>query len=336
MSTAEPKYVFENGIMKLNPKYGPALPAVPVPAEPKYIFENGIMKLNPKHVSVPGVAPQSLPNALATPQTTSDVFDGNEAYKKATGKNMPVPETFMQSVTIIQDDYYLDQFNSATNLDGAKIIDELCTIFAKYEIPIGLMNKLLVLHQYVLHFLIDDSGSMWGDSDVPLREATEHILKQLPEVRDASVMMTRWQEAENRLHIFIDFIAFIPVKGIKVTFLNDEAELNFHHEPGRTPSEFRNYMHNQVIQAFSNGPDGLTPTYAALSKAFDAAIVSPHPVSIYFFTDGVPSDESTEEVCNLVVERLNPEKCPITFITCTNETSEAQWMKDVRISFLVQ
>jgi hypothetical protein len=285
MSTAEPKYFFENGIMKLNPKYGPALPAMAVPAEPKYIFENGIMKLNPKHVSIPGVAPQSLSNSLATPQTTSDVFDGNEAYKKATGLNMPVPDTLVQSVTIIQDDYYLNQFNSATNLDGAKIIDELCTSFAKYEIPIGLMNKLLALHQYVLHFLIDDSGSMWNNTDVPVREATEHILKKLSRVPDASKKMTRWQEAENRLHIFIDFIAFIPVKGIKVTFLNDETELNFHHEPGRTPSEFRNHMHTQVVQAFSKGPSGGTPTYAALSKAFNEAIVSPYPVSIYFFTD---------------------------------------------------
>jgi hypothetical protein len=305
-------------------------------SEPKYIFENGIMKLNPKYGPTPGTAPQSLPNALAVPQTTNDIFAGNEAYAKATGQNMEMSETFVQSFTIVQDDYYLKQFNSATNLDGAKIIDELCTVFAKYEIPIGLMNKLLALHQYVLHFLIDDSGSMCSNTDDTLREATEHILSKLPRVPDASVMMTRWQEAENRLHIFIDFIAFIPVKGIKITFLNNKTMLNFHHEPGRTPSEFRNYMHNQVIQAFSKGPSGGTPTYAALSNAFNAANSSPHPVNIYFFTDGVPSDRSTEEVCKLVVDRPNPEKCPITFITCTDETSEAQWMKDVRISFLVQ
>jgi hypothetical protein len=297
--------------------------------EPKYIFENGVMKINPKYGNFPGVAPQSLPNALAVPQTTEDVFAGNEAYTKATGQNMEMPDTFVQTVTIIQDDYYLKQFNSATNLDGSKIIEELCTVFAKYEIPIGLMNKLLALHQYVLHFLIDDSGSMCSHTDVPLRDATEHILSKLPHVPEASVMMSRWQEAENRLHIFIDFIAFIPVKGIKVTFLNNKSELSFHHEPGRTPAEFRTYMHNQVTQAFSKGPHGGTPTYGALSNAISLANSSQHPVNIYFFTDGEPSDESPEQVCKLVAGRKNPEKCPITFITCTDDVADSQWMSDV-------
>eukprot|EP00957_Ditylum_brightwellii_P034001 2575375-Ditylum_brightwellii.AAC.1 len=41
------------------------------------------------------------------------------------------------------------------------MVDELGDILIKYEVPIGLMNKLMGLNEFhVLEFLIDDSGSM--------------------------------------------------------------------------------------------------------------------------------------------------------------------------------
>lgn len=46
------------------------------------------------------------------------------------------------------------------------MVDELGAILNKYEVPMGLMNKLMMLSEYqVLEFMIDDSGSMTLTSD---------------------------------------------------------------------------------------------------------------------------------------------------------------------------
>jgi len=41
------------------------------------------------------------------------------------------------------------------------MIDQLGELLAKYEIPIGLTNKLMMISEYQsLEFIVDDSGSM--------------------------------------------------------------------------------------------------------------------------------------------------------------------------------
>ena len=41
------------------------------------------------------------------------------------------------------------------------MVDELGSILNKYEVPMGLMNKLMMLSEFeYLEFMIDDSGSM--------------------------------------------------------------------------------------------------------------------------------------------------------------------------------
>lgn len=49
----------------------------------------------------------------------------------------------------------------------------------------------------------------------------------------------------------------------------------------------------------------------------------------YLLTDGVPSDRPYEAVADLVKYRPNPERNPITFLSCSNEDSEVEWMKEV-------
>ena len=42
------------------------------------------------------------------------------------------------------------------------MVDELGTVLAKYEVPMGLMNKLMMLSEFeYLEFMVDDSGSMY-------------------------------------------------------------------------------------------------------------------------------------------------------------------------------
>ena len=49
----------------------------------------------------------------------------------------------------------------------------------------------------------------------------------------------------------------------------------------------------------------------------------------YLFTDGVPTDKTADEVAQLILSRQSPERNPLTLMSCTNEDSEVEWMKQI-------
>lgn len=68
---------------------------------------------------------------------------------------------------------------------AAEMQGALDKVFAKYEIPMGLLNKLLELQTYsAMVFLVDDSGSMGSRTD-----SMDPVTRQ---------PMTRWQETRFR------------------------------------------------------------------------------------------------------------------------------------------
>ena len=185
-----------------------------------------------------------------------------------------------------------------------------------------MINKLLGIRDRNLNFIIDDSGSMGWDSDVNLSEATPYTIKARTPV--ANQKMKRWEEAEDRLHIMIDLLAYIPTKPIKISFLNSTEEITLS-RADLTPDQFKIEAHRRISEAFAtNRPTNGTPTYRALKKAFDNTA---EPSMHYFFTDGVPSDRSPEEVAHLINTRANPNQNALTLISCTNQDSDTEWMK---------
>ena len=203
----------------------------------------------------------------------------------------------------------------------------LTNLFATYEVPIGLLNKLLVLQMYRLWMIIDDSGSMKANSDVLLKDGTPHILRGARP--DNNTFMTRWQEAENRLHVLVDILAYIPTVSITITFLNAPNVISLT-QSGKTQQQFMAEAHGAVSQTFSVVEVRYrTPTHQVLSRAFQAAAAFPEPTCFYLFTDGVPSDAPVEAVAELVMRRPNPDRSPLTLLSCTNEDSEVEWMKQV-------
>jgi hypothetical protein len=57
----------------------------------------------------------------------------------------------------------------------------------------------------------------------------------------------------------------------------------------------------------------------------DAAKNSGFPTAHYLLTDGCPSDASTKAVGDAIKNRHNPERNPLTLISCTNVDSECEW-----------
>jgi hypothetical protein len=162
---------------------------------------------------------------------------------------------------------------------------------------------------------------MQSGSDAPYTEAH-------PSIPRGTGNMTRIVEEENRLHIFIDILAYIPTKGIRLMFMNTNLDITLL-QAGRSPEEFKAEAHASIRNAFSNLSYGLTPTYRLLTKSFGEAASSGIPTHHYLLTDGVPSDKSADQVGRLIQNRANPKTNPVTLISCTNVDSECEWMKDI-------
>ncbi len=238
--------------------------------EPKYITINGVMKKNPKYspeiypaVAHPSVAIANAP--LAVVSSIDDVMEAAETQGKNSHITVPVAESTAATVELLQDAELLQQYKARQPLDGGELLDKIGEQFMRYEVPLGMVNKLMMLTQYNLDFIIDDSGSMSCDTDVDALEASEPV-KSI--IRPTQIKMTRIQEAEDRLHIMIGILAYLPIEHIQVRFLNDKNILILDRN-GKTPDEYKIYAHNEIRQRFSRLNLGGTPVAAALKTGFD-------------------------------------------------------------------
>lgn len=298
--------------------------------EKKYIFENGVMKLNPAYQREQ--AAQGIQSTVANPNqslaivsSTDDIAKASAAQQQATGRPMQLSDATTNSMNIMQDDEFLNQFGTQQRMDGGQLLDGLSSIFAKHEIPIGLVNKLLALTEYNLDFIVDDSGSMGLQSDVSMKQASMQIKQKCDprgqRAQSFNSQLTRWEEAEDRIHVLIDMLAFIPSNPITISFLNRSDKLVLDHR-GKTPEQFAQDAHQKVMNFFNRAPSGGTPIHAKLSQAFQS---NNGAAMHYLFTDGEPSD-GKERVINLIRNR-NHQMHPLTFMSCTNNDDEAEWMK---------
>eukprot|EP00604_Paraphysomonas_vestita_P002964 CAMPEP_0174820948 /NCGR_PEP_ID=MMETSP1107-20130205/5103_1 /TAXON_ID=36770 /ORGANISM="Paraphysomonas vestita, Strain GFlagA" /LENGTH=367 /DNA_ID=CAMNT_0016037275 /DNA_START=57 /DNA_END=1157 /DNA_ORIENTATION=- len=258
----------------------------------------------------------------------NDVADATDAQTDATGIPLQLSNNTIDTIQQLQSDEYVAQFNISPD-NAYLLLEGLTDSFVQYEVPIGMINKLHSLSLYRLNFIVDDSGSMRADTDVNLIDGTSYLHRGEHAHPREGVPMTRWQEAENRLHILIDILAYIPTKIIIIRFLNAKNIINITHD-GKTIEQFKEEGHRRIIEAFSTiDVKYKTPTHRVLTKVFQEAAEFPDPTMHYLFTDGVPSDQPIEAVASLILHRQFPERNPLTLMSCTNEDEEVEWMKQI-------
>lgn len=194
------------------------------------------------------------------------------------------------------------------------MVDELGAILNKYEVPMGLMNKLMMISEFqVLEFMMDDSGSMTLTSD------TIDPLTRQPQ--------TRWQEAKNRLVEMMEILAHVPFNQIVVVFLNRSDVISLQ-RGGRDPKSFFQDAKMQIEGVFARPPAGTTPFMEKLQKS-----LAGNPgmsIARWFFGDGTPNGGTMaqQQIIQMLVNRQDASSNPITFISCTNEDAQVEWMKD--------
>lgn len=294
----------------------------------KYIFVNNVMMLNPDYVEdqkQQGIAPSNLsPHALTVLTSPTEVMQASNAKLQATnGQQAIQTATATQaSVQVMQSDRYLNQFHAPQKVSGGTLLDKLTRIFARYEIPIGLINKLLMLAENKLNFILDNSGSMLSETAFKVSQCTDYV-KRRYQGQSLESNISRWHEAEDRIHIMLDMLAYIPTGPLTFSCLNGTYKLELNRN-GMTPDQFKDYAHNEVSKFFNMDPYDYTPACTKLKEVFSQ---STGYTRHYFLTDGEPSDGTPEQLGSLVINRPVPKDNPFTFVSCTNK--DAEWMKRI-------
>lgn len=280
----------------------------------KFKFVNGVMI---KEGDVPTKGTDVIP--IATVCSPDDIVSAVEI-----NPTMAVPTTTQVAINEVTDDSFLQKFKCREGINENDILDRLSFLFSEYEVPIGLLSKLLVLTEYSLNIILDDSGSMSARTDSTVAQAGPYMKSVvLSSLRDTD-QMTRWQEQEDRVHTMIDFIGCIPTGPFTVSFMNRSDRFTIEHN-GNTPEEWINDAHTRLRKACSLGPNGSTPTLEKLREAFSN---TRGKTMHYLFTDGVPNS-GPEDVSKLILARKNPSENPLTLVSCTNVDSECDWMKQI-------
>jgi len=283
-------------------------------APKKYVKINGVMKLNPeykkwKEAQSGGKPATTVANADQALPVVSSMED-HMTLNDNLGTDIPLAESTSATIEMMQE----PEISVDAGMQPDTMVDELGSVLAKYEVPIGLMNKLMMLSEFQsLEFIIDDSGSMLCQSDTidPLTRKTS----------------TRWGEAHRRLKEMLEIIAYVPFQQVGIEFLNrkDRIELK---RNGRDPKSFLSDANAKIDNAFRNKPAGTTPALEKLQES----LIRGQGVSLarYFFGDGVPNGGvvAQKEIVKILKHRQNPQGNPVTFISCTNEDDQVEWMKD--------
>jgi len=287
----------------------------------KYVKIKGIMKLNPEYKAWRNAQnkAEAGPNAVAAPATTVLIpakalpivssMDDYEQLNNDIGA-IPLAESTSATMEMLQE----PEISAATGMAPDDVLDELGALLARYEIPIGLTNKLMILSEFQsLEFIVDDSGSMNIPTD------TNDPTTRQP--------ISRWVEAQMRVKEMIEVIAYVPFEQIGIEFLNRKDRLEFK-RGGRTPQQFLQDANTQIDAIFRRRPSGTTPALEKLQDSFARGRGT--NIARYFFGDGLPNGgkDAIEKLTLLLKNRPDPEQNPMTFLSCTNEDEAVEWMKD--------
>jgi len=279
----------------------------------KYVKINGIMKLNPeykkwKEAQSSKPATTVLSSSQALPIVSS--MDDYEKLNDDLGGAIPMSASTSTTIEMIQE----PEIALESGLAPDDMVDALGKMLAKYEIPIGLTNKLMALSEFdSLEFIMDDSGSMTLQTD-SIDPRTRRPI-------------SRWAEAQNRLKEMIEVLAYVPFSQIGIEFLNRRDRITLTKQ-GKTPQAFLADALARIDASFRNGPSGKTPAYEKLQESFLRG--QGRNIARYFFGDGKPNGgkQAINAIKKLLVDRADPEQNPVTFISCTNEDEAVEWMKD--------
>jgi hypothetical protein len=286
---------------------------------PEFLREQQAQQQAQQQASQQPAAYGAPPPAAPAPVAVTSLINAATALPIVTStadqqKNLPeakVAESVAASVELISDADIAQQVGASP----AEILANLERVFAQFEVPVGLLNKLLGLADFaVMEFLVDDSGSE--------NKASESL-------GPTGLLLTRWQEIEQRLCTFMTIICWVPHPPVIVRFLDRRTVLDLRQQPGEPPLAYSQRCCAAITQEFSsNPPCGRTPAFERIRESL-ARYPATQPTLRYFFCDGEPDGgpAAARAITQMLIARPNPQQNPFTFLTCGGD-DECTWCSE--------
>ena len=114
-------------------------------APKKYVKINGVMKLNPEYKkwqeAQTGVGTAtSLPNSAQALPVVSSMEDHMQLNNDL-GTSIPLAESTDATIEMMQE----PEFCADAGMNPDNMVDEIGSVLSKYEVPMGLMNKVRLI-----------------------------------------------------------------------------------------------------------------------------------------------------------------------------------------------
>ena len=316
----------------------------------KYINVNGVMKKNPEFTKWQQQQQQQQSSSSAqsgkpqNQQHRAQIQQQQQQHLRQQQQELGFVSNMDDHARLMQDlqqDVPLAESTNATiemmqepdisleaGMQPNEMVDALGQVLGKYEVPFGLINKLMMLSEYQsLEFIVDDSGSMNMISD------TFNPTTGQPN--------TRWQEAWQRLKEMVEILAYVPFNQIGIEFLNRPTRIQLKRQQlenaggsdggtttsAESPTSFLQRAYAEIDAAFQPMPRGTTPVFRKLQESMLRG--QGCSIARYLMCDGVPDGlNAVQQITLLVKNRPEPQQNPLTFLSCTNQDEEVEWMKD--------
>lgn len=276
----------------------------------RYHYENGLLRraYSQDHYQQDGFY-DAIPLAVVT--NPSELRDVDQLYRTSVDP----------SVSAVPDE--LAKVIDRMAVESDETLQHLSELFGKYEIPIGVLSKLMSLREYHVWFILDDSGSMGTLSDSDHWDSS-FMRTKYPNKLSKFSPATRWLELQDRIHLIMEFMVYVKPLKITIEFLNRGNPFTYSYN-GEDPREVLATIQGYLDKSFTSYPNGSTPIYGAVNKALRTT----EATMVYLFTDGQPTDCGIKELKKMFRNRVDPQLHPVTFVSCTSDDGDVEWMKQV-------
>mmetsp|Transcript_116279 Transcript_116279/g.370005 ORF Transcript_116279/g.370005 Transcript_116279/m.370005 type:complete len:282 (-) Transcript_116279:11-856(-) len=174
-------------------------------------------------------------------------------------------------------------------------------VLQRFEITIAQANDLVVLSDYQIVVIADDSGSMLNNA-LPMQM---RVLGQ--------PIRRRWDELRETLAEVVEIASCFDQNGIDIHFLN-RAPIT--HVKSGQDAKFK--------QAFAQPPQGRTPLTETLQRV-SKSTQGERGVLLFIFTDGEPNDGS-ESFKRAIRQVVSGGRVRIQIMACTADDEEIGWL----------
>lgn len=216
----------------------------------------------------------------------------------------PPPPLCAESITSQIENLSIATNNSIFNND---ILNQnLEELINQYEINDEYAQKLKVLKDFKIVFILDDSGSM-----------TRKLIESPLNKKDNSYQVSRWDELQYFTSLIIEIAIIFNPFGCDVYFLNRKNQSNVIDK-------------EQLSKSFIDRPKGFTPLESRLKQVLNDNPDRSKKLLIMIVTDGEPTDlngkVNVKQFKDCLLSR--PDNVYTTIAACTDDDESVEYLNN--------